>query len=143
MSGPWGVEPSSLSPLLSLPLCNALPCGRLIAPANICEPCCTPLSPTFARPLGRSCGRFCYDCIMKWSEQENRCPFCKQRFASVGRKRLRCSEDSGGGGVAGTSEDCCGGGGGGGGMKRLRGEVLETHRLEDRQQVCVCVCVCV
>lgn len=32
--------------------------------------------------------RFCFPCISKWAEIENSCPFCKQRFAQLRRKRL-------------------------------------------------------
>jgi len=28
---------------------------------------------------------FCFDCIARWAETENTCPFCKKRFASVKR----------------------------------------------------------
>ncbi|KAL4858297.1 PHD and RING finger domain-containing protein [Chlorella vulgaris] len=32
--------------------------------------------------------RFCHPCIARWSEIENSCPFCKQRFKRLRRKRL-------------------------------------------------------
>jgi hypothetical protein len=31
---------------------------------------------------------FCHPCIARWSEIENSCPFCKQRFKRLRRKRL-------------------------------------------------------
>ena len=32
--------------------------------------------------------RFCFPCIVRWAEIENRCPFCKARFRAVRRKLL-------------------------------------------------------
>jgi hypothetical protein len=35
-----------------------------------------------------SCCRFCFPCIMQWSQIESRCPFCKARFARLLHRRL-------------------------------------------------------
>jgi len=29
--------------------------------------------------------RFCFGCIEKWSERENKCPLCKARFTKIDR----------------------------------------------------------
>lgn len=34
------------------------------------------------------CCRFCWPCITQWSEQETRCPLCKQRFQTIKRKAV-------------------------------------------------------
>ena len=40
------------------------------------------------QPDATSLRRFCFPCIVRWAEIENRCPFCKARFRSVRRKLL-------------------------------------------------------
>mmetsp|Transcript_8248 Transcript_8248/g.24625 ORF Transcript_8248/g.24625 Transcript_8248/m.24625 type:complete len:552 (-) Transcript_8248:3183-4838(-) len=39
--------------------------------------------------------RFCFPCIVHWSQIESRCPFCKARFASIVQKQLsECARTS-------------------------------------------------
>lgn len=32
--------------------------------------------------------RFCFPCILQWSQIESRCPFCKARFRRIKHRRL-------------------------------------------------------
>ena len=45
---------------------------------------------------------FCFPCINRWSETENRCPTCRSRFRVISRKRLALAT-RGGGPAAGSS----------------------------------------
>lgn len=65
--------------------------------------------------------RFCFECISNWTSTENRCPYCKERFIVITKKRLAPD--------AGRDEDEEGP------VKKLKGEVLETCIVEDRKQV--------
>ena len=58
--------------------CNLATPDALPSPANAG-------SPRLWHALPR---RFCFPCIVRWAEIENRCPFCKARFRSVRRKLL-------------------------------------------------------
>jgi hypothetical protein len=40
-----------------------------------------------------ACPRFCFLCIIKWSETENTCPFCKVRFTCIAKKRLNPGQE--------------------------------------------------
>ncbi|GIM13587.1 hypothetical protein Vretimale_16664 [Volvox reticuliferus] len=105
--------------------------------------------------------RFCFECISRWAETENRCPMCKERFIVIKRKRLPSGL---GGGDGGTN--ACGSGrptgrkrsreeaaatdgahtdeisddddedpdAGDGPRKRLRGTVVETRVVPDKKQ---------
>jgi hypothetical protein len=33
--------------------------------------------------------RYCWLCIIEWAKTENKCPFCKARFAQISRKQLQ------------------------------------------------------
>lgn len=61
---------------------------------------------------------YCFPCISRWADSENRCPTCRETFGAISRKRL--APDSG-------HEDLAPG-------KRLKGEVLETLTVEDKRQ---------
>ena len=61
---------------------------------------------------------YCFPCISRWAESENRCPTCRETFGAISRKRL--APDSG-------HEELAPG-------KRLKGEVLETLTVEDKRQ---------
>jgi hypothetical protein len=66
--------------------------------------------------------RFCFPCISKWAAIENSCPFCKQRFARLRRKRLAPRDVLlAGGGLDPASE--------------LPGVYVDTQQVEERNQV--------
>lgn len=68
--------------------------------------------------------RFCFPCISKWAAIENSCPFCKQRFARLRRKRLAPRDVLlAGAGLDPTSE--------------LPGVYVDTQQVEERNQVCL------
>ena len=73
------------------------------------------------------CRRFCFPCISKWSEIENSCPFCKQRFQQLRRKRLAPRRALLGVDAAGE----------------LPGTYLDCQPVEERNQVIVGIYVCV
>lgn len=68
----------------------------------------------------RICRRFCFPCISKWAEIENSCPFCKQRFAQLRRKRLPPAR-------ALVGLDASG---------ELPGTYVDCTAVEERNQVC-------
>lgn len=59
--------------------------------------------------------RFCFPCILQWSQIESRCPFCKARFARLVHRRLSAA--------ARKAADP--------GQAHLDGTVLEVSRLGD------------
>ncbi len=38
--------------------------------------------------------RFCFGCISEWAAVENRCPFCKVRFATIRRTCVAGTDDA-------------------------------------------------
>ncbi|GIL61353.1 hypothetical protein Vafri_15786 [Volvox africanus] len=86
--------------------------------------CCVCYEKT--RDLGEldSCfHRFCFECISRWAETENRCPMCKERFIVIKRKRLPPGISGGGGSGGGTNAS---GSGLATGLKRSREEAVAT-----------------
>ena len=69
------------------------------------------------------CPRFCYPCISKWAEIENSCPFCKQRFGQLRRKRLPPARALVGADAAGE----------------LPGTYMDCTTVEERNQASGCV----
>ncbi|GIL79109.1 hypothetical protein Vretifemale_8509 [Volvox reticuliferus] len=87
--------------------------------------CCVCYEKT--RDLGEldSCfHRFCFECISRWAETENRCPMCKERFIVIKRKRLPSVGEKGLGGGDGGTNAC--GSGRPTGRKRSREEAAAT-----------------
>ncbi len=69
--------------------------------------------------------RFCFPCISKWAQIENSCPFCKQRFEQLRRKRLAPrSVLLAGGGLDPNSQ--------------LPGTYVDCQQVEERNQVRRC-----
>jgi len=57
-------------------------------PAAVVENCCICMCDVEPNDLAmiNSCNhRFCFSCIEKWSERENKCPLCKIRFTKIDR----------------------------------------------------------
>jgi len=57
-------------------------------PAAVVENCCICMCDVEPNDLAmiNSCDhRFCFGCIEKWSERENKCPLCKTRFTKIDR----------------------------------------------------------
>jgi len=57
-------------------------------PAAVVENCCICMCDVAPNDLAliNSCDhRFCFGCIEKWSERENKCPLCKTRFTKIDR----------------------------------------------------------
>ncbi|KXZ50153.1 hypothetical protein GPECTOR_17g789 [Gonium pectorale] len=72
--------------------------------------------------------RFCFECITRWSETENSCPMCKERFIVIKRKRLPGNEASAEPGGSGS------GSGRAAGRKRSRQEAAATDAAGAAQQ---------
>ena len=99
--------------------------GRWRQPPPSCCRClrCLPLSLPHLPPRLPPRHRFCFPCISKWSEIENSCPFCKQRFQQLRRKRLAPRRALLGVNTAGE----------------LPGTYLDCQPVEERNQVCASV----
>lgn len=69
-----------------------------------------------------ACRRFCFLCIVKWSETENKCPFCKVRFTCISKKRLDPGQQD-------AEEDASNGT-----LVQLAGQVMETRDVQDKTQ---------
>lgn len=69
-------------------------------PAAIVENCCICMCDVEPNDIAmiNSCDhRFCFGCIEKWSERENKCPLCKTRFTKIDRvqkKRKKGTKNS-------------------------------------------------
>ncbi|GLI65819.1 hypothetical protein VaNZ11_009442, partial [Volvox africanus] len=91
--------------------------------------CCVCYEKT--RDLGEldSCfHRFCFECISRWAETENRCPMCKERFIVIKRKRLPPD-------LPGNSApQGVGGSGGGGGSTSASGSRRATGLKRSRDE---------
>ena len=94
---------------LLLPLCENSSCG---GPS---------LSLQDRDESSSSCCRFCFPCISQWAKLATICPFDRQAFRSVKRKRLDPAALQGPDNVE---------------LGALPGKVLETLHYEERQQVC-------
>ena len=57
-------------------------------PAAVVENCCIcmcDVEPNDVAMINSCDHRFCFGCIEKWSERENKCPLCKTRFTRIDR----------------------------------------------------------
>ena len=97
--------------------------GNRRPPAAVAFPLSLPRVPPCLPPRHR----FCFPCISKWSQIENSCPFCKQRFQQLRRKQLAPRRALLGVDTAGE----------------LPGTYLDCQPVEERNQVCVRLCVSV
>jgi len=64
------------------------PAAAAAAAASIVDECCICMSNVDTNDIALidSCShRFCFGCIEKWSERENKCPLCKVRFTRIDR----------------------------------------------------------
>ena len=59
--------------------------------------CCICMEPVEPKDLAKIDGcnhRFCFGCIEKWSERENKCPLCKARFTKIERVHKKYQKGS-------------------------------------------------
>ncbi|OMJ88709.1 hypothetical protein SteCoe_9250 [Stentor coeruleus] len=54
---------------------------RFMSKAKICGICLSEISVQGC--VGSCCHEFCFECISKWSDIENKCPICKVRFLTI------------------------------------------------------------
>jgi len=72
--------------------------------------------------------RFCFPCIVRWAEIENRCPFCKARFRGVRRKLLEPASPA----AAGSSPRWSA-------VRELPGTVVEVLRRKSNSHVSLAI----
>ncbi|KAL3772052.1 hypothetical protein ACHAWU_008074 [Discostella pseudostelligera] len=82
-----GIESLDLKPAAKVPVAELEAAAVVLPVADFtCAICLdTPASLTDAASISGCTHKFCFDCIDKWADTENRCPCCKARFRTIDR----------------------------------------------------------